>query len=410
MDKIGIACFTKRGAALADSLAWEYRGRYEILRYEKNLRQWCRDCFEQAEGIIFIGACGIAVRTVAPFLKSKTTDPAVVVIDEAGQYVISLLSGHIGGANEFAVDIAQRIGATPVITTASDVNGKLAVDVFAKKNGLAIGSMHDAKEIAAAILRGERVGVYCTGNIEGAIPQELTLLPVRGADAASMTEQERTVLAVCDGRNTDAAGLTDQGRNVLLSDSGRNTDAAELPDQGRDTLLLFDSVQKAVDHIIWISEQSPQRALAAEYLTRADGTVLHLIPKAVVLGLGCRRGKEETELKSTVDRVLAKAGIPASALCCASSIDLKKDEGGIHALCRTLGILFETWTADELSAVQGDFQASEFVRRTTGVDNVCERAALLAAGTGGRLISRKYAENGVTAALAVREWRVRFEK
>lgn len=383
MDKIGIACFTKRGAALADSLAWEYRGRYEILRYEKNLRQWCRDCFEQAEGIIFIGACGIAVRTVAPFLKSKTTDPAVVVIDEAGQYVISLLSGHIGGANEFAVDIAQRIGAAPVITTASDVNGKLAVDVFAKKNGLAIGSMHDAKEIAAAILRGERVGVYCTGNIEGAIPQELTLLPVRRADAASLHDQERTVLSVCDGRNTDAA---------------------------EDTLLLCDSVQKAVDHIIWISEQSPQRALAAEYLTRADGTVLHLIPKAVVLGLGCRRGKEEDELKSVVDRVLAKAGIPASALCCASSIDLKKDEGGIHALCRTLGIPFKTWTADELSAVQGDFQASEFVRRTTGVDNVCERAALLAAGTGGRLISRKYAENGVTAALAVREWRVRFEK
>lgn len=351
MDKIGIACFTKRGAALADSLAREYRGRYEILRYEKNLRQWCQDCFKQAEGIIFIGACGIAVRTVAPFLKSKTTDPAVVVIDEAGQYVIALLSGHIGGANEFAVDIAQRIGATPVITTASDVNGKLAVDVFAKKNGLAIGSMHDAKKIAAAILRGERVGVYCTGNIEGAIPQELTLLPVRGADAANL-----------------------------------------------------------VDHIIWISEQSPQRALAAEYLTRADGTVLHLIPKAVVLGLGCRRGKEEAELKSVVDRVLAKAGISESALCRASSIDLKKDEGGIHALCRTLGIPFETWTVDELSAVQGDFQTSEFVRRTTGVDNVCERAALLAAGTGGRLISRKYAENGVTAALAVREWRVRFEK
>lgn len=408
MDKIGIACFTKRGAALADSLAREYHGRYEILRFEKNLRQWCRDCFEQAEGIIFIGACGIAVRTVAPFLKSKTTDPAVVVIDEARQYVIALLSGHIGGANEFAVDIAQRIGATPVITTASDVNGKLAVDVFAKKNGLAIGSMHDAKKIAAAILRGERVGVYCTGSIEGEIPSELTLLPVRRADAASLPEQERTVLSVCDGRNTDTAGLPDQGRNVLLSGSGRNTEAAELPDQGRDTLLLC--VQKTVDHIIWISEQIPQRALAAEYLTRADGTVLHLIPKVVVIGLGCRRGKEEAGLKSTVDRVLAKAGIPASALCCASSIDLKKDEGGIHALCRTLGILFETWTADELSAVQGDFQASEFVRRTTGVDNVCERAALLAAGTGGRLISRKYAENGVTAALAVREWRVRFEK
>lgn len=409
MDKIGIACFTQRGAALADSLAREYCGRYEILHYEKNLRQWCRDCFEQAEGIIFIGACGIAVRTVAPFLKSKTTDPAVVVIDEAGQYVISLLSGHIGGANEFALDIARRIGAMPVITTASDVNGKLAVDVFAKKNGLVIGSMYDAKQIAAAILREERVGVYCTGGIEGEIPPELTLLSPPNTYASNLPEQGRNVLSVCGGQNTDAADLPDQERTALSVCGGRNTDAADLPDQGRNTLLPCGG-EKKVDHIVWISEQIPQHALADQYLARADGTVLHLIPKAVVLGLGCRRGKEEAELKSAVDRVLAKAGVPACALSCASSIDLKRDEAGIHALCRTLGIPFETWTADELSAAQGDFQASEFVRRTTGVDNVCERAALLAAGAGGRLISRKYAENGVTAALAVREWRVRFEK
>ncbi len=384
MDKIGIACFTQRGAALADSLAREYCGRYGILRYEKNLRQWCRDCFEQADGIIFIGACGIAVRTVAPCLKSKTTDPAVVVIDEAGQYVISLLSGHIGGANEFAADIARRIGAVPVITTASDVNGKLAVDVFAKKNGLAIGSMRAAKEIAAAILRGERVGVYCTGDIEGELPPELTLLRQPEAD-------------ICGAEMPDG----DRERAAL-----RQPEADLCDEPGRERTAL--PVCARVDHIIWISEQKPQRVVVEQYLARADGTVLHLVPKAVVLGLGCRRGKEEAELKSTVDLVLANAGIPVCALSGVSSINLKKDEAGIHALCRTFGLPFETWTADELSAVPGDFQASEFVRRTTGVDNVCERAALLAAGAGGRLISRKYAGNGVTAALAARKWRVRF--
>ena len=357
----------------------------EILWYEKDLKTWCGKCFEQVDCIIFIGACGIAVRTIAPFLRSKTSDPAVLVIDEMGQFVISLISGHIGGANEFALEVASRIGAVPVITTASDVNGKIAVDVFAKKNNLAIGSMQSAKKIAAAILRGEDVGVCCTGRIEGKIPAELRLM--------NMNPTERRSIDM----NPTEQKLTESGN---ISCAGQR-----LPEDKKRS----HAVQKAA-HIIWISESEPTQQELSEYLSSQDGTVLHLIPPSVVLGVGCRKGKVAEDIRRTVEKLLAEQRIPKKAIGLAASIDLKKDEQGILELCRTYGIDFATYSAEELLQVEGDFRSSEFVRQTTGVDNVCERSALLAAGKNARLIREKYAENGVTAALAVREWRVRFEE
>jgi cobalt-precorrin 5A hydrolase len=348
MIRVGIAAFTKRGKAQAKRIEGLTGNTWEVLHYEKNLKDWCALCFAQADAILFIGACGIAVRTIAPFLKSKTTDPAVLVMDEAGQFVISLLSGHIGGANELAITVAELTGATPVITTASDVNGKLAVDVFAKKNHLQIDSMTDAKKVEAAILRGERVGVYCSAAIEGEIPPELIY---------------------CN--------------------------SAHLPEQ--------------LDHLIWISEYEPPREHLSKRLNDASGTILHLIPQTVTLGLGCRRGKTEEEIRVVVEKLLLESGLSPRAIRQAASIDLKKDEEGILGLCRTYGIPYVTYPACALEAVPGDFTVSDFVRKITGVDNVCERSALRAAGEHAKIIRKKYAENGVTAALAAQEWRVRFE-
>lgn len=116
---------------------------------DSSLRDWTGRRFAQSDAIIFIGACGIAVRSIAPFVSSKKTDPAVVVIDEQGKFAISLLSGHIGGANELTEEISNLLHATPVITTATDINNKFAVDVFAKTNGCYISDMTMAKEISA---------------------------------------------------------------------------------------------------------------------------------------------------------------------------------------------------------------------------------------------------------------------
>ena len=128
-----------------------------------------------AKVIVFFSATGIAVRTMAPFLRHKSVDPAVIVLDELGNYVVSLVSGHAGAANEYTNYIATLSGAKPVVTTATDVEGKFAVDVFAKKNRLTMLDWTFAKEISAAILRGETVSLDTTYEIVGNVPDELSV-------------------------------------------------------------------------------------------------------------------------------------------------------------------------------------------------------------------------------------------
>ena len=114
--------------------------------------------FRWTEVMIFVSSCGIAVRAIAPHVRDKTADPAVVAIDETARFVVSLLSGHIGGANRWASELAAHLEALPVVTTATDVNGRFAVDAWAAEQGLHLGSRVAAKAVSAAIRRG-RVGI-----------------------------------------------------------------------------------------------------------------------------------------------------------------------------------------------------------------------------------------------------------
>lgn len=114
---------------------------------------------EETDAFVFVGACGIAVRAVAPWVNHKSTDPAVLAVDERGIHVISLLSGHVGGANCLARELAQAIGGRPVITTATDLSGLFAVDEFAAGNGLHLSDWALAKQCAARLLEGERLGI-----------------------------------------------------------------------------------------------------------------------------------------------------------------------------------------------------------------------------------------------------------
>jgi len=115
------------------------------------------ELFKTRKKLLFIMAAGIVVRNIAPYIGNKTTDPAVVVMDERGNFAISLLSGHFGGANELASELEKRIGVKAVITTASDVNGKTAVDMFAKTHDLVIDNMADAKELTAMLIQGKNI-------------------------------------------------------------------------------------------------------------------------------------------------------------------------------------------------------------------------------------------------------------
>ncbi|HIV35197.1 MAG TPA: cobalt-precorrin 5A hydrolase [Candidatus Blautia intestinigallinarum] len=349
MKKMGIISFSLTGAVLSEKLEvfWKNQG-WQVENVSKSvylptsvqgsLREWTGRQFEECEAVIFIGACGIAVRSVAPFVKSKKTDPAVLVIDECQTFVISLLSGHLGGANDLAREAAKFLGAAAVVTTATDLHGRFAVDVFAKKNGCEIFPMTAAKAFSAALLAGETVGFYSDFPWTGELPKGFVLV----------NSQEQ--------RENPAVGM----------------------------------------------------ALTVRRDCEPFAQTVRVVPKAVTVGLGCRKGTKEEAIDRLVLEALDENGIWPQALWKAASVDLKKEEAGIHSWCHRRGIPFETYPAEALLKVPGEFTASEFVRKTTGVENVCERSAVLAGGDG-RLIQRKKAGDGVTCALVLSDWSVCFE-
>jgi cobalt-precorrin 5A hydrolase len=187
--KIDIYAFTGNGAKLCDKLI-ENLNEHEVDAYipekylscarlikprEENLYKALEKSFKNADSIIFVGSAGIAVRAVAPFVRSKKTDPAVICMDERGINVISLLSGHIGGANKLTLKIADIVGGNPVITTATDINGKFAVDEWAHNSNLHIMSLKRARDIAADILENKKIGFESDFKVNGGLPPEMDL-------------------------------------------------------------------------------------------------------------------------------------------------------------------------------------------------------------------------------------------
>ena len=196
--KIALICFSLTGQETGEKLCrsletigmtavLDKKSKYLPDSIKISTSVWAGKKFADSDALIFIGATGIAVRSIAPYVASKKSDPAVLVIDECGHFVISLLSGHLGGANELALKVAEILHAVPVVTTATDLHHRFAVDVFAKKNNCSIFNMKAAKEVSAALLAGRRVGFYSEFPVEGELPDGLLLCdecgnPVRPAE------------------------------------------------------------------------------------------------------------------------------------------------------------------------------------------------------------------------------------
>ena len=323
-----LLAFTDRGQRLAETLAGALGGHASRCGCPLSLSQWTAEHFPRAGALVFVGAAGIAVRAIAPHIRSKTQDPAVVVVDEGAHWAVPVLSGHLGGANDLARRIAAVCGAQAVITTATDVNGVFAVDEWAKRQNCAVLRPGKIKTVSAALLAGKGACVCTDFPIAGDLPDGVTL------------SDNKT----CDFR----LSLRSRGREVL-----------------------------------------------------------QLVPRIAVLGVGCRKGISQDALEEALERMLAKASLCPQAICMVSSIDLKMAESGLLAFCAAHGWPLRTYPASALAAVQGNFTSSAFVQKITGVDNVCERSAVLASG--GTLYSKKNAGNGVTMALALQpyapDWR-----
>lgn len=337
MIRVKIISFTEQGAKTGEraanvlsgcSVECYARGVDASIRYTK-LSRMVQQAMVDCDLIVFVGATGIAVRMCAPFLQGKQYDPAVVVIDEQARFVISLLSGHLGGANALAQRLAEGLHAQAVITTATDGRGAFAVDTWAKAHNCTVHEVDRIKYISGAILAGQSVGFQSDFPVSGVLPE----------------------------------GVVAQG------DSG---------------MVL--SVR---------TNQTP------------FGHTLHLIPRIVTLGIGCRRGTPQDAIEQAVSQVLEEEHMPWSAICAVASIDVKKDELGLCAFCQQHALPFLTYTAQELQGVPGQFAASAFVQHTVGVDNVCERAAIKASENG-HLLRGKTPCGGITVALAVHNWEVVF--
>lgn len=334
------------------SLQKELKSRYpqdEIVTYVKckahpenvdiSIHEIVSGVFDQALAIIFFASTGIAVRSTAHFLRNKATDPAVLAVDEAGKYCIPVLSGHLGGANEYAKEIASILHAEPVITTASDQMGRFAIDVFAKKNHLFISSLKVAKELEGRIVAGEEIRMF-----------------------------------------------SDYSITQKLSDGVRMTDQRERAD------ILISSHRKI--------RQSEDRSSEEKGQGSETEKKLYLIPKVLDLGIGCRKGISESTIERTVRTALKNHGFFYEAIRSVSSIDLKQKEKGLLEFAEKIGAAPSFYSAEELAEAknEGGFTESDFVRKTTGVGDVCERAAVM---HGGKLIIRKTALNGVTVAIAM---------
>ena len=168
------------------------------------------EAFANMDALIFVGACGVAVRSIAPFVRDKKTDPAVLCLDERASFVIPLLSGHIGGANALAARLAGALGAKAVITTATDVNGKFAVDAWAAQNGCAIEDFALAKRFAAEILEHDLP--LCSE-----VKRTVTWPSLVAADD-SIEDLQETYRLMLPGKDVTALMFSNSGRSQQAND------------------------------------------------------------------------------------------------------------------------------------------------------------------------------------------------
>ena len=188
--KIALLSFSAQGQALAGYLA-EVGRHGAALRRGGFLSGWTEKAFTAYDALVFVGAVGIAVRAIAPFVQNKSTDPAVVAVDEAGRFAVPLLSGHLGGANDLARRIGRLCGAVSVITTATDVNGVFAVDEWARRQGCAVVNQDAIKTVSGRLLAGELVRVRCPWPIAGAAPAGVELTGQKEAQGVSLCAAAR---------------------------------------------------------------------------------------------------------------------------------------------------------------------------------------------------------------------------
>jgi cobalt-precorrin 5A hydrolase len=353
---IVIVAITKRGVVTALKIrgalarqellgivyAPEKYSQTDVIPLDKKFDEFIKDNYQAVDAIVGVMASGIIIRAVAPLLQGKLVDPAVIGVDVSGRFVISLLSGHCGGANELTGLIADGIGATPVITTASDVMGKQSVDELARVLHLKIENPDSLVAVNSAIVNGGKIVLVKLGDAK------VPLTNVLGMDVREAATAE------------EASGI------VSTYDAG-----------------------------VIITHKTLSRKKFAKAIT-------FLKPLTIAVGLGARKEISEEAVADAINAALAKAHVPLERVDRLATVSIKRGSQNMISAAKKLGLKLEFIDFDALGKFQHPDLSpdSEIVKRNIGVGGVCERAALIAAGEKPRLILKKTVLNGVTVAVA----------
>jgi len=348
--RIAVIAITRNGARLGQRLREGLSGAelHVSRRYAGQAGPECRSfdpaslkdlvasLWQGVDGFVFIMASGIVVRMIAPHLKSKQSDPAVVVMDDAGKFAISLLSGHLGGANELAGRCAFISGARPVITTATDANDLPSFDMLAKEQGWAIEDVSRVKLLNSLLLDDEEIAVV------------------------------------------DYCGQT------------------RCHFQGRGKLTYYETFAKAMagaakGFLFVTNRHLPPQTLPPNLLI--------LRPRNLVLGIGCNRGTPLEEIEEFVGAHLRRIFLSLKSVSRIATAAAKADETGLIAFAERCGVPLVCYESEELNRVKAPSLPSIHARAAIGANGVAEPAAILASG-GGRLLLQKVKSANVTLAVA----------
>lgn len=334
-----------------------------------NFKDSCKIAFESSDAVIFISSTGIAVRGIASHVVNKKSDPAVVVIDSCGKYAISLLSGHLGGANRLTTIISKILNCEAVITTATDNLEVMAPDMIALNNNLYIEDMGMAKTIAALLVEGKKVGFVDE--------KELISCP---KGYLKIKEKQFKVKDFSRDYSDSSYELE------LLEQDSKETEEYESTFQKAELEELSGIVVVTSKESLEIHEKFSRIPL------------LRLIRRNIVLGIGCKKDFPQEKMELEVKTSLKDKNIHKKAVGIIATVSIKKEEPAILSLSKNLGVEINTFTPEEIKPIEHKYKTSDFVRKTIGVGAVCEPVIELCKG---RVIHEKESFDGMTLAIGV---------
>ncbi len=354
MDKIAIIAITKHGAKLGEKLQKSLPGSQFFLSakfkeevsivpnfFEVPIKNLTREIFNQYEALIYVVSLGAVIRTIAPYLKDKHTDPAVIVVDDKANFAISVLSGHVGGANALTEDVAKILGATPVITTASDVGKTIPVDILGRELGWTTELDENITKVSASVVNEELVGIY--------------------QDAGEKNWWKRDVPLP---------------KNFKFFSSLEELAKSEC----KAALIITDKI---------IGEQ---------YRELLKKSVLYR-PKSLAIGMGCDKGVAQEQLDTLLHVTFSDNGLSVRSIKNVSTVDLKNREAGLLSFCQRHGWELVCYTREELVQLKDILpNPSEMVMKYLKIPGVSEPAAMLTAKTDQLVIQKT---KGAMATLAV---------